>query len=253
MRCKICRKKMKTLSWMHFKLHDLTIQEYFELYPKEKIKYHEERSAHFKSIYKDNPELIDRRIKYMKSDKNPMKNEEVADKFRGDNNPMCRPEIANMFKGENHPLYGIERTWMKGKNNVMNDSNNVIKMLSSRTKRNNMYTSETENDVCVWLKKYNVQFIRWLSILGSPDIAIIEPDGTIKTLIFIDGCFWHGCTKCKDWSKVKYETFMKMIERSHKDKMITVQLQGMGFNVIRLWEHDVDSGKFKQILKEVLA
>src|SRR5947209_13409422 len=31
------------------------------------------------------------------------------------------------------------------------------------------------------------------SLIGSPDFAFREK----KLVVFIDGCFWHGCRKCK--------------------------------------------------------
>jgi DNA mismatch endonuclease, patch repair protein len=76
----------------------------------------------------------------------------------------------------------------------------------------------------------------YYNIPGKPDIVLPR----YRIAIFIDGCFWHRCPKCyrKPKSNIKYWT--KKIEYNvNKDQMINDKLKGLGWNVIRFWEHEV--------------
>ena len=71
---------------------------------------------------------------------------------------------------------------------------------------------------------------------GSPDIVFVSR----KVAVFVDGCFWHGCpthgakpaTNRRFWSE-KIETNRK------RDKAATRKLRALGWQVIRIWEHDL--------------
>lgn len=73
---------------------------------------------------------------------------------------------------------------------------------------------------------------------GSPDIAITK----YKIAIFVDGEFWHG----KDW-EVRKERLRrnreywieKIQENMARDERNAVQLERMGWRVLRFWEKDV--------------
>ena len=77
---------------------------------------------------------------------------------------------------------------------------------------------------------------------GKPDLVFASK----KTVVFIDGCFWHKCPKCfkrpasnkKYWDwKIKYNV--------DKDKRINKELKKIGWKVIRFWEHDVKKNPSK--------
>ena len=70
---------------------------------------------------------------------------------------------------------------------------------------------------------------------GSPDIVLAK----YKTVIFINGCFWHGHKGCKkakfpqtrtDWWQKKINT---NIERDNNNYM---QLKALGWHIIIIWE-----------------
>lgn len=70
---------------------------------------------------------------------------------------------------------------------------------------------------------------------GSPDIVLAK----YKTVIFINGCFWHGHKGCKkaglpktrtDWWEKKINT---NIERDQNNYM---QLKALGWHIIIIWE-----------------
>lgn len=73
-------------------------------------------------------------------------------------------------------------------------------------------------------------------ILGSPDI-ILASHGV---LIFVDGCFWHGCERCHDFRSSCSIPWQEKIEQTRlRDARIRGKLRGMGWRVWRVWEHDL--------------
>lgn len=70
---------------------------------------------------------------------------------------------------------------------------------------------------------------------GTPDIVLPK----YKTVVFVNGCFWHGHEGCKYFrlpkSNVKF--WKEKIERNvERDKKSMQDLLDMGWKVIRVWE-----------------
>jgi DNA mismatch endonuclease, patch repair protein len=80
--------------------------------------------------------------------------------------------------------------------------------------------------------KKNVDDIR-----GKPDVVFPKE----RILIFIDGCFWHGCPHCdRKLPKTNREYWERKIERNlERDKRNTQALANDGWRVIRIWEHEI--------------
>jgi len=87
------------------------------------------------------------------------------------------------------------------------------------------------------LRKIGYKFRKNVSnYFGKPDIALPK----YKTVIFIDSCFWHGCSKhCRlPSSKKKY--WIKKIERNkNRDKEVNAHYKKMNWKIIRIWEHGI--------------
>ena len=61
-----------------------------------------------------------------------------------------------------------------------------------------------------------------------------------KMLIFVDGCFWHGCPECDKSPEQSGEFWVKKIETNKKrDQRVTLELTSQGWTVLRIPEHDV--------------
>jgi DNA mismatch endonuclease (patch repair protein) len=74
---------------------------------------------------------------------------------------------------------------------------------------------------------------------GKPDIVLPK----YRTVIFIHGCFWHRHPGCKRATtpKSNYEYWQKKFERNvQNDKKNQELLSNMGWNVIILWECEID-------------
>ena len=69
---------------------------------------------------------------------------------------------------------------------------------------------------------------------GTPDIVLHK----YKTVIFINGCFWHGHEGCKHFVMPKSNTpfWEKKIERNkQRDIEKRVQLRRLGWHTIIIW------------------
>lgn len=79
---------------------------------------------------------------------------------------------------------------------------------------------------------------------GKPDIVLPK----YKTIIFIQGCFWHGHEQCKYYvvPKTRTDWWLKKINRNKfKDKINIEMLKQMDWNIIEIWECDL-----KPVLRE---
>lgn len=85
---------------------------------------------------------------------------------------------------------------------------------------------------------------------GKPDI-VLRP---YKTVIFIQGCFWHRHPGCKDATTPKTRTEFwetKFARNVANDKKHKSELESMGFHVIVLWECDINK-RFDSIMEDVV-
>lgn len=74
---------------------------------------------------------------------------------------------------------------------------------------------------------------------GTPDIVLPR----LRLAIFVDGCFWHGCPKHGTVPKTNTEFWTSKIERNRdRDRAVRKSLNGLGWKVLRVWEHELKSG-----------
>ncbi|MBX5303166.1 very short patch repair endonuclease [Rhizobium sp. NLR12b] len=61
----------------------------------------------------------------------------------------------------------------------------------------------------------------------------------MKTAVFLDGCFWHGCELHPPSVKKNTEFWLSKIERNRaRDARATAHLAKVGWTVLRFWEHE---------------
>lgn len=73
------------------------------------------------------------------------------------------------------------------------------------------------------------------SLPGKPDIVLRK----FRTVIFVNGCFWHGHEGCGSYSfpKSNVKFWRSKIERNRKrDARDTAKLRSMGWHVVKIWE-----------------
>lgn len=67
------------------------------------------------------------------------------------------------------------------------------------------------------------------------DIAFVRA----RLAIFIDGCFWHGCPDHQHMPKANASWWAKKMAMNRaRDAAATAQLHGLGWTVLRFWEHE---------------
>ena len=70
---------------------------------------------------------------------------------------------------------------------------------------------------------------------GHPDLVLRK----YRTVIFVNGCFWHGHEGCKYFRLPKSNTSFwetKITRNIERDKETTQALTALGWKVIRIWE-----------------
>lgn len=73
-------------------------------------------------------------------------------------------------------------------------------------------------------------------LVGSPDVFF--PAG--RVVVFLDGCYWHGCPRCGHVPTVNNGFWAKKLERTReRDGRQTRQLEAAGYRVLRFWEHQL--------------
>lgn len=95
----------------------------------------------------------------------------------------------------------------------------------------------TEHALATILRRHRVRgWRRHLALRGKPDFAF----RTERVLVFVDGCFWHGCKSHLRLpvSNKSYWT-TKISRNQSRDKLTTRALRQKGWRVVRLWEHEL--------------
>jgi DNA mismatch endonuclease (patch repair protein) len=71
---------------------------------------------------------------------------------------------------------------------------------------------------------------------GKPDLVF----ASARVVVFVDGCFWHGCPEHCRLPSTNREYWERKIARNReRDAAAILALQRDGWKVIRVWEHDV--------------
>lgn len=72
-------------------------------------------------------------------------------------------------------------------------------------------------------------------LIGRPDFIF----RCEKIAVFVDGCFWHGCSKCFIAPKSNQRYWEPKIQRNRlRDRFVVRELKKKGWRVLRIWEHE---------------
>lgn len=86
---------------------------------------------------------------------------------------------------------------------------------------------------------------------GTPDIVLPK----YRTVIFVNGCFWHGHQGCRYFVVPKTNTdfWMNKIDTNRiRDQKKISELEAMGWKVIVIWECELKPGKQDDTLSDLL-
>lgn len=86
---------------------------------------------------------------------------------------------------------------------------------------------------------------------GHPDIVLPK----YKTVIFVNGCFWHIHKGCKYFvwpENNKYFWRIKLLSNVARDQKNYNKLTALGWKVIIIWECELQKGKIKLRLAKLV-
>lgn len=82
---------------------------------------------------------------------------------------------------------------------------------------------------------------------GRPDFIYPKK----KLAVFLHGCYWHHCPKCKlPLPKTHHAFWRRKFERNvERDILNRKELRRLGWNVIEVWEHDIKDNPYRAVEK----
>lgn len=86
---------------------------------------------------------------------------------------------------------------------------------------------------------------------GKPDIVLQK----YKTVIFVNGCFWHGHSDCKYFIVPKTNTdfwMNKITGNITNDSKVIQALKKFGWKVIIVWECELKNNKVEKTLTTLI-
>lgn len=93
---------------------------------------------------------------------------------------------------------------------------------------------ETEIMLAKLLRRHGIKgWRRHQPVFGKPDFIFSKA----RLAVFVDGCFWHGCPKhgTKPKSNRAYWR-QKLARNKHRDRLVTRTLRRAGWQVVRIWD-----------------
>jgi len=88
-------------------------------------------------------------------------------------------------------------------------------------------------------------------LIGRPDFVFRRE----RVVLFVDGCFWHGCPKHGRRPDSNTEYWDAKFSRNKKrDRLVNRELRKRGWSVVRIWEHELHhedrlAGKVEAVLR----
>ena len=99
-------------------------------------------------------------------------------------------------------------------------------------------SSNTKPELKVKKALHGLGFSYQPKIKGKPDFI----NKKTKVAIFVNGCFWHGCSRHYKEPKTNKSYWRdKIISNMQRDKKNKIWLKNRGWRVITIWQHELNS------------
>src|ERR1035437_9352633 len=83
---------------------------------------------------------------------------------------------------------------------------------------------------------------------GRPDFVFLVQ----RLVVFVDGCFWHGCLKHSRPPRSNQAYWQnKMIRNKDRDRSVSRALREKGWRVLRVWEHELARKNEIRLLRRI--
>lgn len=95
----------------------------------------------------------------------------------------------------------------------------------------------TEQRLVQVMRRYKIKgWRRNYPLFGKPDFVFPRH----KLIVFVDGCFWHGCPRCHKEPHTNSDYWREKIRQNAlRDRRNSRKLRAAGWRVMRIWEHDL--------------
>lgn len=101
--------------------------------------------------------------------------------------------------------------------------------------------------------RYRVDCAPFAGIRRRADLVF----SVARVAVFVDGCFWHGCSEHKSPPKTNTTWWMDKFERTRaRDADTDRRLAEAGWASIRVWEHeavDIATDRVEKVVRDGLA
>ena len=101
-----------------------------------------------------------------------------------------------------------------------------------------VHGSNTALEICFRkaLFRQGVRYRLRYPLEGKPDLVFVRN----KIALFVDSCFWHGCSKHAQIPQSNREFWARKLEKNKaRDRRVNARLRAENWRVIRVWEHDI--------------
>jgi DNA mismatch endonuclease, patch repair protein len=89
------------------------------------------------------------------------------------------------------------------------------------------------------------------NLIGKPDFVFRRE----RLVVFVDGCFWHGCPRPKHAPLPKNRAewwAAKLSGNKLRDQIVTRSLKQQGWRVIRIWECDLLPKRQSRVARRIV-
>lgn len=101
-----------------------------------------------------------------------------------------------------------------------------IRSAGNRSTELRLVSLMKEAGIIGWRRRYG--------LTGNPDFVFPKE----RVAVFVDGCFWHGCPRCRNVPLTNADYWAAKNERNRaRDRLVSRRLRGDGWTVLRIWEH----------------
>ena len=107
----------------------------------------------------------------------------------------------------------------------------------------------TELALLALFRRYTIAgWRRHRAIFGNPDF--IFP--LAKLAIFVDGCFWHACSKHGTQPTSNRAFWKRKLTRNKsRDRLVNRTVRAGGWSVLRIWQHELTRKNESRLLRRI--